>query len=651
MTRTVFANDMVAHVWAQGRQAEGKSGNGNFYFEGPTLYSYGSHFVAGFLLAPGRALINSDSYSISTAKHLGLAQRAVAYQGLRVPGLTDLARILRRGSMQDYRPEARTAAALAEARGVYVGQLNTWAEGESFAKYTPQQAEAVINRAGVPSFPAISAEALAACFEYLGHSPAEASKAAAKALTTRARNKAAWAAKAEAVALADQLETARQWAAKAPAEIQAELINSTRGQYFSAERDGARWLATAKELFRAAKAAKGKGWTRVAAEVKAREKLIRGTVATWEAAEGRIQQRKAARRVLQLAKAARPVIAAALADQQGNPAPLRALIAEWAVGTSATVARVADQGGEAFLLLAHVATGAEAVGADYTAGQGLTHALRAAGLISPATAEAWRNTSALLTRVHAKAGAGQIRARNRRDVVEIRAWRDGRASAKGSALVNLAIPAARALAQHLGPEWQATRPGQFPNPTPFKAAGWNRDNLKAWLELARADIRAAQAEVTAERERAAEAWNAASLAAWLANEPQPPRPAIVANHYTAARLSDHDGGALLRATKVERDESGAIVGGTLQTSWGAEVPLTHAVRAFRFLIKCRAEGRTWRANGKTLPVGHFRVDQINSDGGFRAGCHVINWPAVERVASALGLLNLAPADTTEPTHA
>ena len=47
--RTVFDNSMVAHVWAQQGQDFGRSNNGNLYFEGPTIFSYGSHFpIASF---------------------------------------------------------------------------------------------------------------------------------------------------------------------------------------------------------------------------------------------------------------------------------------------------------------------------------------------------------------------------------------------------------------------------------------------------------------------------------------------------------------------------------------------------------------------------------------------------------------------------
>ena len=42
-TRHVYPVDMVAHLWAH-RAQESAPQRGNFYFDGDTIYSYGSHF-------------------------------------------------------------------------------------------------------------------------------------------------------------------------------------------------------------------------------------------------------------------------------------------------------------------------------------------------------------------------------------------------------------------------------------------------------------------------------------------------------------------------------------------------------------------------------------------------------------------------------
>jgi hypothetical protein len=98
MTKTVFDNSMLGHVWAQQKQHTGRSNNGNMFFEGKVLYSYGSHFALGYIMTGGLvALLNSDSYSITTSKHKSYAARAVRHMKCYyVPDLTDLVWALQR---------------------------------------------------------------------------------------------------------------------------------------------------------------------------------------------------------------------------------------------------------------------------------------------------------------------------------------------------------------------------------------------------------------------------------------------------------------------------------------------------------------------------------------------------------------------------
>lgn len=86
--KTVFTTAMVAHVWAQQSQEYGRN-HGNFYFNGPTIYSYGSHFpIARFVERKGKraVLFTTRTYSNSTSKHLNHARRAL--HGLDVPVLS-----------------------------------------------------------------------------------------------------------------------------------------------------------------------------------------------------------------------------------------------------------------------------------------------------------------------------------------------------------------------------------------------------------------------------------------------------------------------------------------------------------------------------------------------------------------------------------
>lgn len=77
--RTVFNNDMVAHVWAQRNQENGRTSNHNYSFQGPILFSYRTPIA---LFCKGTrdrdiALISSERYSVSTARHISLARRAL----------------------------------------------------------------------------------------------------------------------------------------------------------------------------------------------------------------------------------------------------------------------------------------------------------------------------------------------------------------------------------------------------------------------------------------------------------------------------------------------------------------------------------------------------------------------------------------------
>lgn len=95
MTRTVLDNHGVAHVWAQGEQSAARSNNGNFYFEGPALYSYGTHYPVG-ILVEGVALLNGDKSTPTTeGKHKNPARSAVSHRtAYTLPALSDAARAL-----------------------------------------------------------------------------------------------------------------------------------------------------------------------------------------------------------------------------------------------------------------------------------------------------------------------------------------------------------------------------------------------------------------------------------------------------------------------------------------------------------------------------------------------------------------------------
>ena len=69
----------VAHVWAQQNHQSGKC-NGALYFEGRTIYSYGTHFPCATFINSETVLINSDSYSVSTSKQQGYVKSAITHK-------------------------------------------------------------------------------------------------------------------------------------------------------------------------------------------------------------------------------------------------------------------------------------------------------------------------------------------------------------------------------------------------------------------------------------------------------------------------------------------------------------------------------------------------------------------------------------------
>lgn len=84
--RTVFSNDMVAHLWANQSQHEARNANSSIWFEGDTIYSYGRHFPIARWITNNEGerlcLFNDKSYSVTTAKHIGRVHRALGYRNV-----------------------------------------------------------------------------------------------------------------------------------------------------------------------------------------------------------------------------------------------------------------------------------------------------------------------------------------------------------------------------------------------------------------------------------------------------------------------------------------------------------------------------------------------------------------------------------------
>lgn len=244
MTQTVFANAMVAHIWAQGSQAHGRSHNGNFYFDGRILYSYGSHFAVGVLMNDGAAVLNSDSYSVSTTGMQSDALHAVKGERVHVPKLQDIARelsYLANNGTKAGRSAAQIAAVIRHIE-THAAVMNSKAGGyrwqeEAATEGEETRADRLLRFCGIPK-----ARASAAIKRGLA-------KAAKKAKADAAQSRKAW--RAEAIKVADMT----------PNEFDSYLDRRFHVRPFTGQAHGDEYAAerlrnASKELFRLIKTAK-----------------------------------------------------------------------------------------------------------------------------------------------------------------------------------------------------------------------------------------------------------------------------------------------------------------------------------------------------------------------------------------------------------
>ena len=78
--KTVFNNSELAHIYANQRQQHGRNSSGSFYFEGKTIYSYGSHFPIAKIMTNESGdncmLFTYRTYSNTTAKQISILRSA-----------------------------------------------------------------------------------------------------------------------------------------------------------------------------------------------------------------------------------------------------------------------------------------------------------------------------------------------------------------------------------------------------------------------------------------------------------------------------------------------------------------------------------------------------------------------------------------------
>ena len=540
--RIVFQNDMVVHVWAQQCQQEGRSGNHNVYFDGPALYSYGDHYLTGFMLPNAkrlvgydierwgeihgkgtiRALINADSYSITTTAHCSTACGAVGYnEYASIPQLTALRTPL--------------LVMAAKAGNKYCAGYKPSDNPDAIAgwEYDRYQWARIKNDVDAWAFNHIDSHAYAVGVILQLFGMAKAFNRIKRSRATYERKIAREAAKAEKREVKRNVKTALAYT---PESIMEVVRNRISGNFIGepdgglSARGGVLYIKSLdSNMLAALKFMNANGYAkRSCKHVRNLRRVLRRERQTIEArinARGANRYRKS---LVCVMSHARDVLSGATEHY------------DWTV--------------------------------------------RPAGYI-----EGMNNQS-------------------HTDDMETESFE--------RALLN-GYAAAREYLKLYGADNALSR------------------SLRAWTTYVywqRAAIIAERRQRSKERrEQKAmdrESAKKQALANWLKGMPVHPPYGV----------DDGHAGVLVRAVRVVRDDSGNIVAGTLETSYRAHVPLVEAISVYRKVSICRARNTSWhRSKGERMPVGHFRVDRINADGSFKAGCQLFNWATIHALAESLGI--------------
>lgn len=78
-----------------------------------------------------------------------------------------------------------------------------------------------------------------------------------------------------------------------------------------------------------------------------------------------------------------------------------------------------------------------------------------------------------------------------------------------------------------------------------------------------------------------------------------------------------------------------IVGDIVETSQGARFPVEHACKGLKLVQACVSAQREYVRNGHTVHLGHYAIDKIEANGTVHAGCHVVTYDEIQRIATAL----------------
>lgn len=110
--RRTWSGREIDHVWAHQRAESGRSTGKKVFFEGPTIYSYGTHFPMARLIIrrgqPVAVLITTERYSNTTSQHQSDVRSATRH--LRAFHVADVKQTDHRLNLRDYRDRIRELA-------------------------------------------------------------------------------------------------------------------------------------------------------------------------------------------------------------------------------------------------------------------------------------------------------------------------------------------------------------------------------------------------------------------------------------------------------------------------------------------------------------------------------------------------------------
>lgn len=100
------------------------------------------------------------------------------------------------------------------------------------------------------------------------------------------------------------------------------------------------------------------------------------------------------------------------------------------------------------------------------------------------------------------------------------------------------------------------------------------------------------------------------------------------------QAQDKKGGAKLRIRERIEPDGKHSRSYTVETSEGASCPIRDAIGALK-LAKSARRNRSEIVPDAPISLGSYRLDRVTKDGDIRAGCHIIRWAEIDRIAPEL----------------